>query len=183
MDPRPLGLEWGDLGLDPWPVRGPSCAAGDVGPWSLGNAGNRRLRVGRRALGRLTGIGESDMTRTYFALLAVSAMVALSGCGNSAPQPQPSTIVIQPAQPRVAAVVAPTPPPPPQSELVPPPPPGSGPVVWQPGHWAYTGVAGNPWSWVSGEYVMPPPGEATWIPGQWQQTPDGTWMWVTGHWT
>ena len=63
------------------------------------------------------------------------------------------------------AIVAPMPPPPPASELVPPPPQGSGPVVWQPGHWAYTGVPGHPWSWVSGQYVTPPPGGTTWTPG------------------
>lgn len=125
------------------------------------------------------------MHRAYSALLAVPAALALSGCVTSTPSPpQASTVVVQPAQPQVATVtmVAPTPPPPPESELVPPPPQVSGPVVWQPGHWAYTGAAGDPWSWVSGVYVSPPPGQATWIPGQWQQAPNGTWMWVTGHW-
>ena len=50
------------------------------------------------------------------------------------------------------------PPPPPHAELVPPPPQGVGPEVWQPGHWNYTGVAGNPWVWVGGQYVPAPAG-------------------------
>ncbi len=123
------------------------------------------------------------MSRTYLAL-AVPAMLALAGCVTTAPpaQPQASTVIVAPAPAQAATVVSPAPPPPPESELVPPPPQGSGPVVWQPGHWAYTGVTGNPWSWVSGVYVTPPPGEAHWIPGQWQETTAGTWMWVAGHW-
>jgi hypothetical protein len=119
------------------------------------------------------------MTRAYPALLAIPAMVAFGGCtaDTASPVPQASTVIVAPVPPQVATV-APAPvapmPPPPQSELVPPPPPGSGPVVWQPGHWAYTGVLGNPWSWVSGDYVMPPPGGTTWIPGQWEETSSGT---------
>ena len=127
------------------------------------------------------------MTRAYPALLAIPAVLVLGGCAvNPAPAPQASTVIVTPSAPQVATVVpapvAPMPPPPPESELVPPPPPGSGPVVWQPGHWAYTGVADSPCSWVAGEYVPPPPGQTTWIPGQWQETASGTWMWVTGHW-
>jgi hypothetical protein len=112
--------------------------------------------------------------------LTIPALLALAGCVNPTP-PQTSTVIVQPAQPQVAAITAPTPPPPPETELVPPPPPGSGLVAWQLGHWAYTGVLGNPWSWVSGEYVTPPLG-GTWVPGQWVETASGTWMWVAGHW-
>ncbi|MBV8456774.1 MAG: hypothetical protein JO122_09200 [Acetobacteraceae bacterium] len=67
--------------------------------------------------------------------------------------------------------------------MVPSPPAGAATVVWQPGHWAYTGTTlGNPWTWIPGRYVTPPPGETTWIPGQWQQSPDGNWQWLPGHW-
>jgi len=54
MAPRPLGLDWGELGLDAGPVRSPPGAAGDMGSWSLGTTGNRRLHLGRWTLGRLT---------------------------------------------------------------------------------------------------------------------------------
>jgi hypothetical protein len=78
--------------------------------------------------------------------------------------------------------MAPMPPPPAHSELVPPPPPSGVPMVWQPGHWQYTGLAGNPWYWQDGKYVAVPPGANTWVPGVWQQQANGTWMWVSGHW-
>ncbi len=73
------------------------------------------------------------------------------------------------------------PPPPPMSDLVPPPPASSGPTVWQPGHWRYTGVGNTPWSWQSGQYVAVPPGATAWVPGQWQQQGSG-WVWRDGHW-
>lgn len=117
--------------------------------------------------------------------------LSLAACGVDETPRTSTVIVTPPAQPQIASVVptpapltvvAPTPPPPPQSELVPPPPPGSGPVVWQPGHWAYTGAPGSPWSWIAGRYVPPPPGQTTWIPGQWQQDISGSWHWLAGHW-
>ena len=77
-------------------------------------------------------------------------------------QPPPPTMVPPPP-------TASVPPPPPHAELVPPPPQGVGPAVWQPGHWDYTGMASNPWSWQGGHYVRPPNGETTWVPGQWSQ--------------
>ena len=72
--------------------------------------------------------------------------------------------------------------PPPHSELVPPPPPGAGAVVWQPGHWLFTGAPGRDWSWQPGQYVPPPMGQTTWVPGRWQQQPTGGWSWLEGHW-
>jgi hypothetical protein len=79
-------------------------------------------------------------------------------------------------------MIAPAPPPPGHSELVPPPPQGSGNVAWQPGHWRYTGDAGNPWAWQSGVYVAVPPGQSVWTPGRWEPQPAGGWVWVEGHW-
>jgi hypothetical protein len=90
-------------------------------------------------------------------------------------------IIQQPAQPATVAE-APAPPPPPHSELVPPPPQGAGPVVWQPGHWEFTGIAGNEWAWQSGQYVPAPAGVTTWVPGRWMQQPNGGWSWIDGHW-
>lgn len=120
------------------------------------------------------------MRSTWYVLMASPALVALSGCGSS-PPPQTTQIILQ--QPAQTATVAPTPPPPPHSELVPPPPASSGPVVWQPGHWRYTGMAGNPWYWEGGRYVSVPPGSTTWVPGTWiQQAGSGMWTWQEGHW-
>lgn len=55
-------------------------------------------------------------------------------------------------------------------------------MVWQPGHWDYTGMANNPWAWHDGRYVPPPQGENTWVPGWWSHAPNGSWIWVHGHW-
>jgi hypothetical protein len=120
------------------------------------------------------------MLRTQSMLMLLPAL-ALAGCVTTNPMPESSTVLVAPSQPEVA-LTAPVPPPPPQTELVPPPPTGSGPVVWQPGHWTYTGTSINPWTWVAGHYVTPPYGQTTWIPGQWQRTPAGAWVWVSGHW-
>jgi hypothetical protein len=54
--------------------------------------------------------------------------------------------------------------------------------VWQPGHWDYTGRAGNPWAWHDGHYVPPPQGETTWVPGRWSHAPNGSWVWIDGYW-
>ncbi|HVB66698.1 MAG TPA: hypothetical protein VNE67_02445 [Acetobacteraceae bacterium] len=127
------------------------------------------------------------MPRRYYAFLVLPAALALGGCvtTNEPAQPRSATVIMtQPAQPQ-ATTVAPAapPPPPPQAALVPPPPQGSGSVVWQPGHWTYTGSPNQPWSWVDGRYVSPPnTQQATWIPGQWVQDTSGSWMWNAGHW-
>jgi hypothetical protein len=109
------------------------------------------------------------------------ALLGLSACVN-VPPPHETQVIVQPPQRQVATVMAaPGPPPQPRSELV-PPPQGVGPVVWQPGHWQYTGVAGREWAWQPGQYVPPPLGETTWVPGHWVQQPTGAWSWVEGHW-
>jgi hypothetical protein len=122
------------------------------------------------------------MPRFCSASLLVPVLFGLSACVN-VPAPRGTQVIVQPAPQQVATVLAaPGPPPPPHSELVPPPPQGARPVVWQPGHWQYTGMAGNPWSWQPGQYVPPPLGQTTWIPGQWLQQPTGAWSWSEGHW-
>jgi hypothetical protein len=143
----------------------------------------RRLMAAQMIIFVQVPVKETDMliNRVASALLTIPALLAFAGCGKS-PPPQTSTVIVQPAQPQVTAMTAPTPPPPPETEVVPPPPPGTGPAVWQPGHWAYTGAPANPWSWVSGEYVPLPSERTTWIPGRWELTSTGTWMWVFGRW-
>jgi WXXGXW repeat (2 copies) len=141
----------------------------------LGSAAFWRLRLGRRPLGRLT------MVRLHPVRLALPALVVLFGCGRSESPPRTTQIIDQPPAQlaQATAVIAPGPPPPPQSELVPPPAIGTGPVVWQPGHWL---LSGNNWVWRPGQYVPPPPGQTTWVQGQWFQQPGGRWTWLEGHW-
>jgi WXXGXW repeat (2 copies) len=128
------------------------------------------------------------MSPRYLALFALPAALALGGCVTNNPPERTSTVIMAPApqaQPAQVAMTAPTPPPPPppQASLVPPPPQGSGTVVWQPGHWSYTGAGDQPWTWIAGRYVAPPaPNEASWVPGAWQESSNGAWMWNAGHW-
>jgi len=123
------------------------------------------------------------MQRAASALLVLPLLSALTACYHTEPARETRVIIQQP-QPayQQTVAVAPGPPPAPHSELVPPPPPGAGPVVWQPGHWMFTGVAGNEWSWQPGQYMPPPMGETTWVPGHWTQQPTGGWYWLEGHW-
>jgi hypothetical protein len=109
--------------------------------------------------------------------LLAPVILGLTACSDTPPS---QTVIVQPAQPTIIPS-APNPPPPPMSELVPPPPASSTPTIWQPGHWRYTGAAGNPWNWQPGQYVAVPPGSTAWVPGQWQQQGNG-WVWREGHW-
>src|SRR3954462_4572964 len=117
---------------------------------------------------------EQDMRTIYTLPLMLPVMFGLAACDTSTP-PQSTQVIVQ-APPTTIVPAAPMPPPPPMSELVPPPPASSTPTIWQPGHWRYTGIGGNPWTWQSGQYVAVPPGAAAWVPGQWQQQ-GGGWVW------
>jgi YXWGXW repeat-containing protein len=119
------------------------------------------------------------MRSIYGLPLLLPAMFGLAGCGDSTPPPS-TQVIVQPA-PTTVVPMAPMPPPPAMSELVPPPPVSSTPTVWQPGHWRYTGIGSNPWTWANGQYVAVPPGAVAWVPGQWQQQGSG-WVWREGHW-
>jgi hypothetical protein len=122
---------------------------------------------------------ELNMRVVYALPLLVPVMFGLAACDNS-PPPATNQVVVQPP-PTTVVPSAPMPPPPPRSELVPPPPASATPTIWQPGHWRYTGVSGNPWNWQGGQYVTVPSGASTWVPGQWQQQGPG-WVWREGHW-
>jgi hypothetical protein len=122
---------------------------------------------------------EQIMRIVYTLAFIVPATLGLTACGGS-PRPQTTQVIVQPARTTVVPS-APMPPPPPMSELVPPPPVSSTPMVWQPGHWRYTGISSNPWRWENGQYVSVPKGATAWVPGQWQQQGSG-WVWREGHW-
>jgi len=118
--------------------------------------------------------------RLAAASLAAAGFLALAGCSSR--EPQTTQVILAPPAPTAMPTMAPAPPPLPHAELVPPPPSSAGPQVWQPGHWRYTGMAGNPWAWEGGRYLAPPPGAYTWVPGRWSPASDGNWMWTEGHW-
>lgn len=88
--------------------------------------------------------------------------LALAGCVQTVPATNPYPPV-----------------PPARSEVIPKPPVSATPLVWQPGHWDWTGSG---YAWTAGAYV-PRAGHGTlWQPGYWALSPTG-WTWVPGHWT
>lgn len=99
----------------------------------------------------------------------MKARSVLAGAALAALLALPLPVGAQPAEPAA-------PPPPPQAEVVPPNP--GGPVVWQPGYWAWNGR----WVWVAGRYERTPRPGAVWVPGHWVQGPLGRWRWIPGHW-
>ena len=72
----------------------------------------------------------------------------------------------------------PAPIPPPMAEAIPNPPVSPVPLMWQPGHWDWTG---NSFVWTPGQYVESAGHGGTWMPGWWQQTGAG-WVWQPAHW-
>lgn len=69
-------------------------------------------------------------------------------------------------------------PPPPRSEEIPKPPVTGESMIWQPGHWEWTG---NGYAWQQGEWVKSIGHSAEWLNGHWEDQA-GTWTWVPGHW-
>ncbi|HWE76162.1 MAG TPA: hypothetical protein VG328_23580 [Stellaceae bacterium] len=95
-----------------------------------------------------------------FGFIAVPAFVLLSATAMAQ-----STVVIAPSAPPTV-----------REEIIPPAP--STDVVWQPGHWAWTG---SQYTWVSGVYVARPRPQVAWVPGHWDRGSNG-WTWVDGYW-
>ncbi len=90
--------------------------------------------------------------------LALTGLLVLAGCATpSLPYP---------------------PVPAPLAETVPKPPVSEAPLIWQPGHYDWTGSA---YVWTAGSYV-PRAEHVTWMPGYWTGT-SGSYVWVPAHWT
>jgi hypothetical protein len=68
--------------------------------------------------------------------------------------------------------------PPLQPEAMGKPPVSATPLIWQPGHWDWTGGG---YAWVPGDFVPSAGHGALWMPGYWAQTPAG-WSWQPAHW-
>ena len=64
-----------------------------------------------------------------------------------------------------------------RQERIPPPPHGPR-MVWEPGHWQWTG---NSYSWIGGHYVRPGRSNAQWVHGHWANQ-GGRQVWVPAHW-
>lgn len=68
--------------------------------------------------------------------------------------------------------------PPVPAERVPPPPPSRSTLIWQPGHWDWTGQT---YVWVPGAWVDRAGHGPLWQDGFWQDTNSGP-VWVPAHW-
>jgi hypothetical protein len=69
-------------------------------------------------------------------------------------------------------------PPPGRSETIPKPPVSEQPLVWQPGHWDWTGGS---YAWRPGQWVLRAGHGTLWQDGYWARE-GGTWVWIPGHW-
>lgn len=69
--------------------------------------------------------------------------------------------------------------PPPIAETIPKPPVTAEALVWQPGHWNWTGSG---YEWAQGQYVPAAGHGNLWMPGWWTHTSSG-WQWQPPHWT
>ena len=76
-------------------------------------------------------------------------------------------------------IATPPPVPAPLSENMPKPPVSPEALLWQPGHWHWTG---NGYTWQPGEYVPAAGHGPLFQSGYWAQTPSG-WAWQEAHWT
>ncbi|MBC7799691.1 MAG: YXWGXW repeat-containing protein [Gemmatimonadaceae bacterium] len=97
---------------------------------------------------------------THPMILAALSLLVLSAC---AIQPTP---IRHPPVPPIPA------------EAVPPAPRASVPLIWQPGHYDWTG---SDYVWIAGVWV-PREGHGTlWQDGYWRSTGAAS-VWVPGHW-
>jgi hypothetical protein len=78
-----------------------------------------------------------------------------------------------------AADNAPPPVPAPMADTIPKPPVSPTPLIWQPGHWDWTGTS---YVWAPGQYVAREGHSDLWTPGYWEKTGSG-WVWRPAHWT
>ncbi len=72
----------------------------------------------------------------------------------------------------------PPPVPAPLTETMPKPPVTLTPLIWQPGHWDWSG---NSYVWQPGQYVPAEGHSSLWMPGWWELV-NGGWVWQPAHW-
>ena len=61
---------------------------------------------------------------------------------------------------------------------VPKPPVSGEPLIWQPGHWDWSGQQYN---WDQGRWVRREGHGTMWQDGYWDRQ-HGEWLWIPGHW-
>lgn len=98
------------------------------------------------------------MKRRFFGITLLAG-IAIVGC----------TVQDRPPYPPVPA---------PMAETLPPPPVTSTQLIWQPGHWEWTGTG---YAWQPGQYVAAEGHSNLWVQGYWANTPSG-WLWQPAHW-
>ena len=69
-------------------------------------------------------------------------------------------------------------PPAPRAETIPKPPVTEELLIWQPGHWDWTGTG---YAWAPGKYVAREGHGSLWLDGHWVTSGTG-WAWVPGGW-
>jgi hypothetical protein len=80
----------------------------------------------------------------------------------------------------VSPLAPPYPPVPPvRAEAVPLPPVSEKPLIWQPGHWDWTGTT---YQWREGRWVGREGHGTLWQDGYWAFQ-SGSWVWLPAHWT
>lgn len=104
--------------------------------------------------------------RTLPALGAAALLLALAGC--NAPPP-PNTTGANPYPPVPVAQVDP----------IPRPPVSAVPLLWQPGHYDWTGSG---YAWTQGVYIPRDGRSGQWQQGYWRRDADLSWHWVPAHW-
>ncbi len=67
----------------------------------------------------------------------------------------------------------------PMPEAMTKPPVTAEPMLWQPGHWDWTGSG---YTWAPGQWVSSAGHGDRFMPGWWSKTGDG-WVWQAPHWT
>ena len=92
-------------------------------------------------------------------LAAILVAVGLAACQQGSQPPYP-------------------PPPPLRAESMGKPPVTETLLIWQPGHWDWTGGG---YEWVPGSFVPREGHGELWMPGYWEKADDG-WHWRPAHW-
>jgi WXXGXW repeat (2 copies) len=87
---------------------------------------------------------------------AVAALLVVAACASGPPAPVPA----------------------PMAETIPKPPVSAVALIWQPGHWDWSG---HSFVWVPGQYVDAAGHSGNWMPGFWEKTDSG-WVWHPAHW-
>jgi hypothetical protein len=103
------------------------------------------------------------MTMKFSAPAALFAISLIDGCATP---PPPNANPFPPVPPLI-------------EETIPKPPVAAEPLIWQPGHWDWTGSG---YVWANGQYVPATGHGNLWMPGWWSPAPSG-WTWQPPRWT